>query len=97
VTDDLDEPLEQMRPSRSFRDSVRATTARRIADTASAIVRVVAEHPEGITPARIAESLGLTTRTHAFRAASETLHHSGRIRATGNVSTRRYYPAKKGS
>ncbi|GEM_PF-5316959 len=56
------------------------------------ILRIISDHPQGITPKAVAERLGLHPQMHRFRVMSTRLLKDQKYRATGMSTNRMWFP-----
>lgn len=93
--DDVPEPSTPMRPSPRRVSDRRLEASTVIEAAAKSIVAVLSDHPEGLTKRALAVAVNLPVGEYRFKAALESVVHSGRVRAQGNTFSRRYMPAGK--
>jgi hypothetical protein len=93
--DDVPEPSTPMRPSPRRVSARRLEASTVIEAAAKSIVAVLSDHPEGLTKRALAVAVNLPVGEHRFKAALDSVVHSGRVRAQGNTFSRRYMPAGK--
>lgn len=93
--DDVPEPSVPMRPSPRRVSDRRLEASTVIEAAAKSIVAVLSDHPDGMTRRALAAAVNLPVGEYRFKAALDSVVHSGRIRAQGNTISRRYLPAGK--
>jgi hypothetical protein len=93
--DDVPEPSTPMRPTPQRVAQTRAAATDAIEAAARSIVEVLSDHPEGLTKGALAVALNFERTNGRFLAALHDVVHSGRVRAQGNTTSRRYFTAGK--
>jgi hypothetical protein len=93
--DDAPEPSTPMRPTPQRVSARRLEASTVIGAAAKSIVAVLSDHPDGMTRRALAVAVNLPVGEHRFKAALDSVVHSGRVRAQGNTFSRRYMPAGK--
>jgi hypothetical protein len=93
--DDVPEPSTPMRPSPRRVSDRRLEASTVIEAAAKSIVAVLSDHPDGMTRRALAAAVNLPVGEYRFKAALDSVVHSGRVRAQGNTFSRRYMPAGK--
>ena len=93
--DDVPEPSTPMRPSPRRVSARRLEASTVIEAAAKSIVAVLSDHPDGMTRRALAAAVNLPVGEYRFKAALDSVVHSGRVRAQGNTFSRRYFTAGK--